>query len=641
MPIQNDYSHLVTDLSEPFENIALSFSGGGFRAASYALGVLSYFNYFEATEESKTYRLLEKVSYLSSTSGGTITTALYSYYLSENKSFKEFYNKLFEELEGMKLLNRVFEILNNKNIWNDRKTKRRNLINAFALAYDELLFDSKELSDLIPQTPNHLDEVCFNASEFYRGLLYRQAIKLKDDSKQDETFLFGNFLIKLKSQAALKLKISDILAASSCFPAGFEPIIFPDDFAHKKADTRYLLNNLEIVLQEYSHDELSGLFSKETIDDKLKNITPPVTFEKIENVFKDIPVKNTLKLGLMDGGITDNQGLESMIRANERRIYGDTSFKPFDLMLVNDVSSHYMDPYTLPHNGFKSGISINSFLLITTIIGILGISGIIACFFGLHNLTVAKIAGLAGILLFVLSLNIFIIIKSIKHFIREKFTKGSGTHLESNFSPEMITLFFKYFSSTPIAIIVKMIKERVTSVLTLNNDIYMKRIRQLLYQRIFEFGKWHHRVKTNHLYDLSFTNDRIRRNNNSSEYVPGQAMQIISEEAFSMATTLWFDQNCQNKNMRASIIACGQFTTCYNLLQYIEDIKKSDTYNLLSDFYKNRLSQFEEKLSTHFDKFNDNPFWLYNQLGEDYKPKGWKSQDMKDKKMPENFKDLR
>ena len=36
--------HVSADCLQPFENIGLAFSGGGFRAASFGLGVLSYLN---------------------------------------------------------------------------------------------------------------------------------------------------------------------------------------------------------------------------------------------------------------------------------------------------------------------------------------------------------------------------------------------------------------------------------------------------------------------------------------------------------------------------------------------------------------------------------------------------------------------
>src|ERR1700761_952875 len=88
---------------KPFENIALAFSGGGFRAASFALGVLSYLNRVTFTEEDEPLKgnsLLQRVTFMSSASGGTIATTLYALYNASGKDFKAFYIKLYECLSG-------------------------------------------------------------------------------------------------------------------------------------------------------------------------------------------------------------------------------------------------------------------------------------------------------------------------------------------------------------------------------------------------------------------------------------------------------------------------------------------------------------------------------------------------------------
>src|ERR1700754_3335296 len=79
----------------PFEHIALAFSGGGFRAASFSLGVLSYFDHLTFPDHtaagvdphtsdaaslagSATSSLLQKIRFISSASGGTITNAAFA-----------------------------------------------------------------------------------------------------------------------------------------------------------------------------------------------------------------------------------------------------------------------------------------------------------------------------------------------------------------------------------------------------------------------------------------------------------------------------------------------------------------------------------------------------------------------------------
>jgi len=69
------------------------------------------------------------------------------------------------------------------------------------------------------------------------------------------------------------IRLADIAAASSCFPSAFEPLRFPDDFLWSKS-------------VEAIRDELGKSFTE------------------------SVP--------LMDGGIFDNQGVDSVVRAYER-----------------------------------------------------------------------------------------------------------------------------------------------------------------------------------------------------------------------------------------------------------------------------------------------------------------------------------
>jgi predicted acylesterase/phospholipase RssA len=234
------FSHCQSScLESPFEEIALAFSGGGFRAAGFSLGVLSYLDSIILDDASRA-TLLRNVKYISSTSGGTITASLYTLFNSQGKLFNEAYFKIFDALDEQHLLENALSILNDNAAWKDRPDKSRNLINAFAMTYDtDILFKGATMNDLIGNSSTHLEEVCFNATEFYKGRSFCQQIKLKPDPKNalDKYFYYGGHYAHLGNPttldaAVLHLKLADVLAASSCFPAGFEPIIYPNDFTH-------------------------------------------------------------------------------------------------------------------------------------------------------------------------------------------------------------------------------------------------------------------------------------------------------------------------------------------------------------------------------------------------------------------------
>lgn len=640
----------------PFDNIALAFSGGGFRAASFSLGVLSYLNEIA---------LIDRVTFISSASGGTITNALYALHIAKGKTFGSFYKKLKENLEGTGLLNNVFEKLNNDKEWISNPDKRRNIINAFALSYDDDLFNHGLLEDLsLHENNTSLEEVCFNATEFHKGLLFRQNVKMKTDRQValDHQFRYGNFSINLNLKVAGKLKLADLLAASSCFPAGFEPIIFPDDFTYKALpkqddsettdlDKRTLLDNLYVCLQELNSSELEKLFGEERVTAMINKLPQNPSVESVRNAFMNEKIKDDFKIGMMDGGITDNQALESMVDAQKRRVKGRTDFRPFDLMLVNDVGSPYMEPYKLPKEndsyiGIKA-ISIKTVIIILWILMLLGIS-LIAGLIPKLDILGTRWPVVIGTTLTILSIGFLLLLNLIRRFIEGNTDRLGGLNLNKNFSPSIVTNLFEHFASTPIMVIFRMLKERFRSVLILNNDVFLKRIRFLLYDKTYESGKYRFKMKTNHIYDLSFSNDLNRHKKELNFIEPSKSIQIIAQAAFEMATTLWFDTTNQKNETLAALIACGQFTTCYNLLEYIYRLKttKSKTgdtyYNGLASAYQEKVDHLEMQLSKDYLAFQENPFWQYNKCGVNFELANFKPSSMENFPFPaHSFEGLR
>lgn len=645
MVINQDY------IVNPFEHIALAFSGGGFRAAAYALGVMSYLNEVEViSEDSDTNKkMLEHVTYLSSASGGSFATTLYALNIANKKSFADFYKNLFENLEGSNLLEKALEELSNKANWPKENPKKRNLINAFAKAYDKYLFNSASISDLKSNDPIlHLEEVCFNATEFYRGLLFRQAIKLKHDALPDDGFLYGNYILHVDQNQLEKLKLGDLLAASSCFPAGFEPIIFPNDFVNNNTERKALINALRIEPQEISKTELNYLYGKEgdTID-----INKYTSVKELQKDILNKKLRDDFSFGLMDGGITDNQGLESLMRANERRERGETSFRPFDLMLINDVGSHYMDPLKPNDTYNNKGISLNKLLFIITILLVVITTGAVLAFvsagkpedirFDLYKVLIPTISltVIFAIPIFLLCIGLWFIVHTQKKLTTPD-EYGVGLKLHKTFSQKIIDLLVRYFFKTPISTIKVMLTDRVKSVLSLNNDVFLKRVRYLLYQRFFSTDTWKLRKKSNHIYDLSFTNDVNRIDHDKNAYPPSTVMQIVAEKAYQMSTTLWFDKKDTQEQTKAFIIACGQFTTCYNLLLYTDTIIQNEVmYSTASN--KKRVDHIKKQLEAHYQAFFVDPFWLYNKTGQKLYNAYWKNIELVGRNLPDEFKNLR
>ncbi|HEX2627524.1 MAG TPA: patatin-like phospholipase family protein, partial [Chitinophagaceae bacterium] len=249
--------------ANPLQDIALCLSGGGFRAASFSLGVLSYLDKIKIKHkaEEKERSLLESVKFITSTSGGSITNAFYSVAVYRQNSFADFYKQMKRNLEGEGLLKDAFTILKDDTQWTEEgvlvddkgvKTiirKQRNLINAFAKSYDKRLINSPTLSVITGANsdksvkPPHLEEIAFNTTEFNNGLpFYIQA-----NGHNGYVRYMGNGYLKFTDTDVVKqLKISDLVASSSCFPGGFEPMLYPYDFVHQSnTDVNALLKGME------------------------------------------------------------------------------------------------------------------------------------------------------------------------------------------------------------------------------------------------------------------------------------------------------------------------------------------------------------------------------------------------------------
>ncbi|WP_205514591.1 patatin-like phospholipase family protein [Longitalea arenae] len=538
--------------------IAIAFSGGGYRAAAFNLGVISYLR--EVTLD--TGSLLDKVCALSTVSGGTITGTRYALGVQRGESFRDIYHALYEFLTKKDLVNLTLDKLLKANHWSPERVQ--SLISAIADVYDEQLFNGALFGELMTERPEtHLRHMSFNATEFASALQFRfqwseRIFQLKKNLP--DRGLIGNRNIRIPHEVARHIRLADILAASSCFPGAFEPINFPTDFV------------------------LSAV--------------PAVTS------FKTAP---NFPVGLMDGGIVDNQGLEPLLLANDRMMLHRKNVTDkqdqqtcIDLIIASDVASPYMEQFkaSIQHKqnwwrGLtpKQILVADGALLLTSFV-------LLGYFLYLDQIWLA--------VLFATLSTFFLIILFVGKFLKGQPKKlGVPAHFLSPLG-KLLRLNLRVYEN--------MLSNRKDSVMKMMNEVFLKRIRQLVYNNVYHKSEWKNRRIMNAVYELrpgeEKRQEKLQKGELPTYLDPSAAIQEVAQQAASMDTTLWLSPKDVESKMLDAVIACGQFTICWNLLEYIEKVKK-DPSNTGATHQK--LLSLENQLKLHWEQLQINPYWLFEQ----------------------------
>jgi hypothetical protein len=663
-------------------NIALSFSGGGFRAASFCLGCFSYLD--ECWLDGQ--KLSERVKFISSSSGGSFASMAIVHAQRKKEHFRVAYRRLHDVMRGDDLLKRVYKILKTDHFWNqERPGKERNLINAFAIAYDQALFLGDSFDVIWHEAaPGTVSEICVNTTDFTHG----QQFRFQHDGTPTYRGVFGNGYLNIQEgegtekekeavkqrnwQVIRKIKLGDILAASSCFPVGFEPIIFPADFGWAKTDNGLTADDLENAL------ESDARFLNSSSDQK----------QRIGS------------FAFMDGGIVDNQGIDAFLLAENRlkaeqakplRMAISTEEKQllknsalsqeeketikknykakrdmvstpgFDLFAACDVSSNFTDEYeSVPASGnFFLKPSLVAYLTLCTVLFLLGCVGIYLNI--LANIGYA-IAGLFALPALVV-LGTLVVLG-----LRFVYLRFFGSQKQDDSILSLFGGHIWYLINTPLNRLVGMLRSRASSLVALSTTVFLKKIRQNAYAFHLRSGLSSKAVKSfvasavadkilevvnsgrlNHLFsNLKSWKDQtinptvhmlasknlpnLTREMKGEGWddqktlvvidglekrlfevlMPGDAIIEVADLAAGMGTTLWFDKKNVKQNVRAALIASGQFSMCHSLLRFSHRFGNNNP----------EWQKWKQQLLTDWLEFQKNPYWLYEKIQSETVKKG-------------------
>ncbi len=581
MPSKPD-KNLQSYPQTPFDEIALAFSGGGFRAAAFALGTMMYLNHLTFKEKS----LLQRTKFMASASGGTIAVVVYLLSLHRKESFEQFRQNLLAFMDGEELLSDAVKILSDDKNW-QQGTKEQNFINAFAKVYDEKLLQLKweNVWDLSKNT--HIKEVCINTTDFQSGHSFRFQTAEKNTKN-----IIGNKYVNIANTDEIRqLRVGDLLAASSCFPIGFEPMVFPDDFAENEENKRKLAES--ILFKTANGTNIAGT-----------------------------------AFGLMDGGITDNQGIESMMLAYDRRNNERAKkkgLKPFDLMIVADVSNRIIAPYSTKVSKIDSEKSINDFhkivkRLLPLGIGVLTLS-LISYFssyvIDIPNETLVTTTKAFGYLTFLPAIGLIIGGRFYKRKISELIAKiKSETSETQHLNWDILSKYGSFLTTIKISVLSKLLYSRISSTATMASEVFLKKIRRAIFEEFYECNDYDFRRVSNLIYTLSRgyqssveKEDENKAMDDVKLLSPSPQMMDVAENARTTGTTLWFSGKDINENRMKDIIATAQFTLCNALISYFKELEKEATFKELAD--KDELQQLKKQIITDWEAFKENPYYLY------------------------------
>ncbi|ELS01782.1 putative esterase of the alpha-beta hydrolase superfamily [Xenococcus sp. PCC 7305] len=521
--------------------IGLALSGGGYRAAGFHLGVLSYLD---------RVGLLSQLKMLSTVSGGTFTGAKYILSLAEKQNFSEFYGEYSRLLKTTNLIKLGLEKLSKQT--NGDTSKRQDLITSVADVYAETFFKKENgeayLFGEILEAEILVEEVTFNATEFRSGIAFR--------FQSSASGRIGNGKISIPKAAASKIRIADIVAASSCFPGGFEPLAFPDDFHW------------------------------------IENKIPTEITERVAKTGQGA-------IALMDGGVFDNQGIGSILLAEKRKSPGKDDSK-LDMFIISDVDqkldSLFEFPEKIRQNIFGK-LTLNFVAKsLNYLTGFLVLSWLAMGFKITEEIVTKNFGWIDGLVyLFPVLLLIAISLLNIKLLKARQF-------IEAKVLPEVPQvgkLAWNDLKKITINQLLNGLNLRLSSLVAMTSFVFMKQIRRMGYNAIYE-GEEAERIIANYIYDLK------QGNRDAEQFLakfpelskPSPELQQIIDDSSEVPTTLWFNDQKELPNL----IICGQASICYNLMRYIARRKDKDP-----NFHTSEMNSLWDVLVQDWNSLGQDP----------------------------------
>jgi predicted acylesterase/phospholipase RssA len=490
--------------ADPFSgDFALCLSGGGYRAAAFHLGVLDVLTRLG---------LADRIRTLSTISGGTIVGAAYALSRARGEPFDTFFSGFYETLRTRNVVAEAFGRLHDVpgvlGTGDLRGQPVPSLIRAAAAVYaDDAFVRDATLGDLADSQAVP-DELIFSATEFRGGRAFRF-----QTSRRAPGYVGSSGDLKIPDPLWRQIRLADVVAASSCFPIAFEPLLFPDDFAWT--------DPLPVV--------------RSTLGDGYR--TP---------------------VALMDGGVYDNQGVDG-VRTVYRR-----SGMALGWLLVSDSSprrgseAFYAPETEVEKSGGLKLKAVPRLAAALLVVSLLSLGSLVVDL--VRELQARGVEWGHDLLVYVVPITLSLVAVLLVVFAGFKARKLLRyARQETGVDP------WSTLREVGTRDLVYLVRDRLGSFTALTANVFMKRIRGLIQRLLSQGEQYKGRVAFNLIYDLDRNRPALYREHPGLE--PNAALVALAQRSNALGTTLWFDREDDLRD----VVACGQATACFTILEFLAE----------------------------------------------------------------------
>jgi len=558
--------------------------------------------------------LLERVIILSSVSGGSLPGIGYSLSQALGRSFQDFFDDFYEFLPQLNIVEEIMQRMVAREA--PAPSGRRDMITSWANIYEDFYFkrffgsyaEGKDVTfDLLMKEPRkgHLKEMIFNATEFKTGSAFRFQIS-------EYRCLIGNRNIALCHKHARQIRIADIMAASSCIPVGMEPLFFPDDFhwpddriagGRRKTTARPTCREINRALEKNLDTHLpnfalmdGGVYDNQGISS---------TLNALNRRKEGIKQADSHECGFALVGRGEPWGPKEWANWISGRVVEGAEHKTvdvdsshLDLLIVSDTpvrkaslyprvsltSAGIPDPrgrlarHAKRANTWLDRITLGQLNKVAWVVMALltGSAAITAwdLFHGMKEVSTGSIFGLQGFVLLHLFIPFLLVLLTFAGLVLLKVNKANAIETLEHTIPNWKRKPGQYIDRLRLGNLLKMGALRAGSVSVLTSSIYLNRIRGLGYAIAYSRNDLQNRILDNEIFSLQADRDLDTQFNRSlaaaGAWPPPPEMERIVGRAATMPTKLWIEQDeCDPLNDLDYLVACGQATICYNIMQYL------------------------------------------------------------------------